>query len=166
MQEQSEYVTYSVHTGVHKDVVIQVSYCPDNETVLSCSNDPNLTLVVRHTEGRREPYVFKVTRGIKCFHLERSLHLLVTGSNDGVVRIWNQVVTKQPIVSLYGHKAAVVDVRVIKHMSMIVSLSKEGVVKVWDINDQYCQMTLPIDFPMFKVTKFYFFKIKIFIKKK
>ena len=62
LQEQTEYVTYSVQTKVHNDVVVQIAYCPDNETVLSCSNDPNLTLVVRHIEGRRTPYVFKVSR--------------------------------------------------------------------------------------------------------
>lgn len=101
------------------------------------------------------------SQGIKCFHLERSMHLIVTGSNDCVVRIWNQVVTKQPVVSLYGHKAPIMDVRVIKYMSAIISFSKEGVVKVWDVHDQYCQMTLPIDFPVFAVINFSLFLMSL-----
>lgn len=80
------------------------------------------------------------------------MHLVATGSNDFVVRIWNEVVSKQPVISLYGHKAPIVDVRIIKYMSAVISLSREGVVKVWDVNDYYCQMTLPIQFPILKVS--------------
>ncbi|KAL0278187.1 UNVERIFIED_CONTAM: hypothetical protein PYX00_000083 [Menopon gallinae] len=104
-----------------------------------------------HIDGRRQPYVFKVTRGIRCFHYERSMHIVATGSNDFVVRIWNEVVSKQPVISLYGHRAPVVDVCIVKYMSAVISLSREGVVKVWDVNDYYCQMTLPLQFPILKV---------------
>jgi WD40 repeat protein len=90
-------------------------------------------------------------QGLKCFHLDRGLSILVTGSDDGVVRVWNPVVTKKPIVSLYGHKTDLIDVRILRHMGVIVSFSSDGVVKVWDINDSCCQMTLPIPFPPYQV---------------
>jgi WD40 repeat protein len=55
------------------------------------------------------------------------MRLLVTGSNDCVVRLWNPVVTKQPLVSLFGHKTAVVDVLALRHLQAIVSCSQDGV---------------------------------------
>lgn len=55
------------------------------------------------------------------------MRLLATGSNDCVVRLWNPVVTKQPLVSLFGHKTAVVDVLILRHLLAVVSCSKDGV---------------------------------------
>jgi WD40 repeat protein len=75
---------------------------------------------------RRSVFVF-LPQGIRCFHLERSSRMLATGSNDHVVRLWNPVVTKQPLVSLFGHKAAIVDVVVLRHLKAVVSCSQDGV---------------------------------------
>lgn len=86
--------------------------------------------------------------------MEKCLHIIVTGSKDGLVRVWNQVVTKQPVVSLHGHREPVVDVRVLKHMSVIISLSEKGIVKIWNLGDYYCQMSLQLNFPIFKVILF------------
>jgi hypothetical protein len=55
------------------------------------------------------------------------MQLLATGSNDCVVRLWNPVVTKQPLVSLFGHKTAVVDVLILRHLKAVVSFSQGGV---------------------------------------
>lgn len=65
MQEiecQGEWVTVSVDSNVHSDAVRQVAYFPDNETVVSCSQDPLATLVIRHLTGRKAPYIFKLSR--------------------------------------------------------------------------------------------------------
>ncbi|XP_068083456.1 uncharacterized protein [Anabrus simplex] len=149
LETQPEWVSVSVDHNVHADAVRQISYCPDNDTIVSSSQDPITTLVVRHAFGRRTPYIFKLTRGVRCFHLERTLKLLATGSNDGVVRLWNPVVTKHPVVSLFGHKKAIVDVLILNHISAIISLSADGVLKAWDIDDQCCTQTLQLGFPSF-----------------
>ncbi|GLG97054.1 Uncharacterized protein GBIM_03897, partial [Gryllus bimaculatus] len=62
LDEQPEWVTVSVEASVHADAVRQVAYCADNDTVVSCSADPNATIVVRHLAARRAPYVFRLAR--------------------------------------------------------------------------------------------------------
>lgn len=70
-------------------------------------------------------------QGVRCFHLDRELKLLATGSTDNIVRMWNPVVTKSPIATLYGHKAAVVDVRILKHLNTALSISCDGVSNIF-----------------------------------
>jgi hypothetical protein len=62
LDQQSDYVRATVDVGVHGDIVRQVAYFPDNETVVSCSQDPLATLVIRHVAARRTPYIFRLAR--------------------------------------------------------------------------------------------------------
>ncbi|XP_075215263.1 cilia- and flagella-associated protein 337-like [Lycorma delicatula] len=151
LEGQDEWVTISVDHSVHKAGVHQIEYIKDNNTVISSSNDPNATIVIRHFIGRRVPYIFKLTRGVRCFYLDCGLKLLATGSTDNIVRLWNPVVTKSPVGSLYGHKAAVVDVRILRSYNSALSVSSDGVLKVWDIEDHFCLQTIILNIPVFSV---------------
>lgn len=62
LDQQSDYVRATVDVRVHGDVVRQVAYFPHNETVVSCSQDPSATLVIRHVAARRTPYIFRLAR--------------------------------------------------------------------------------------------------------
>lgn len=62
LENQVDWVTISIENGVHKDEVIKVEYFSDNNTIVSCSNDPATTLIIRYLAGRRAPYIFKLTR--------------------------------------------------------------------------------------------------------
>nr|CAD7417175.1 unnamed protein product [Timema poppensis] len=145
LESQGEWVTLNVSHAVHPEAVRRISYCADSETVVSCSQDANTAVVVRHVTGRKSPYVFKVARGVRCFHMDRTLRLLVTGSNDCLVRLWNPVVTNRPVACLYGHKMAVEDVLIMRHANSVISCARDGVLKVWDITDQVCLQTLPLN---------------------
>nr|CAD7445751.1 unnamed protein product [Timema bartmani] len=145
LENQGEWVTLSVNHAVHSEAVRRISYCADSETVVSCSQDANTAVMVRHVSGRKSSYVFKVARGVRCFHMDRTLRLLVTGSNDCLVRLWNPVVTSRPVVCLYGHKMAVEDVLIMRHANSVISCARDGVLKVWDITDQVCLQTLPLN---------------------
>uniref|UniRef100_A0A1B6KVY1 Uncharacterized protein n=1 Tax=Graphocephala atropunctata TaxID=36148 RepID=A0A1B6KVY1_9HEMI len=148
LEKQADWVSVSIEHGVHKDEVLKVEYFSDNNSVVSCSTDPNTTLIIRYLAGRRAPYIFRMSRGVRCFHLDRSLKLLVTGSKDSIIRMWNPVLTKKPVASLFGHKTCVVDVRILKHLGVIISMSKDAAVKVWDLQDQTCVQSLPTLFPV------------------
>ncbi|XP_054279138.1 uncharacterized protein LOC128997523 [Macrosteles quadrilineatus] len=87
--------------------------------------------------------------GVRCFHLDRFLKLLVTGGQDGILRLWNPVITYRPTVSLFGHKSCIIDVRALKHLRVILSMSKDAVLKVWDIEEQSCLQSLSTLFPVF-----------------
>ncbi|KAJ9586433.1 hypothetical protein L9F63_019915, partial [Diploptera punctata] len=65
LDQQSDYIEVSVDVGVHKDSVRRVAYFPDNETVVSCSQDTSATLVIRHVTARKAPYIFKLARVIQ-----------------------------------------------------------------------------------------------------
>ncbi|XP_021914629.1 WD repeat-containing protein on Y chromosome-like isoform X2 [Zootermopsis nevadensis] len=151
LNQQTDYVNVTVDVGVHGDAVRQLAHFPDNDTVVSCSHDPFATLVIRHVAARKTPYIFRLSRGVRCFHLERCMRLLATGSDDNATRLWNPVVTKQPLVTLFGHKTAVVDVLILRHLRAVVSYSQDGVLKVWDTEDHCCLQTLRISFPSFSV---------------
>ncbi|XP_049816035.1 uncharacterized protein LOC126263083 [Schistocerca nitens] len=148
LEQQTEWVSVRVDEGVHAGAVRQLAYCPDNDTLVSCSHDPAATVVIRHAPARRAPYIFRLARGVRCFHLERRLKLLATGSSDCVVRLWNPVVTNQPTASLFGHAAAVVDVLVMPDMDVVFSCSTDGVVKAWDVWDQCCVQTVSVRGPL------------------
>ncbi|PSN42607.1 hypothetical protein C0J52_19720 [Blattella germanica] len=64
LEQQTDYVQISTDKGVHADCVRQVAYYPDNETVVSCSQDPATTLVIRHVAARKAPYIFKLSRTV------------------------------------------------------------------------------------------------------
>lgn len=68
-----------------------------------------------------------------------------------MVRLWNPVVTQRPLVSLYGHKSAVMDVRILRFIGAVLSLEADGIIKMWDVRDECCMMTLPLNFPVFQI---------------
>ena len=84
-------------------------------------------------------------------HFIISLSLVVTGSNDKIVRVWNPVVTTKPISLLSGHKSGLNDVKIRADKRLIFSYDKTAVLKVWDIDIGYCLQTLPLRFPRLEV---------------
>jgi WD40 repeat protein len=68
--------------------------------------------------------------------------VLATGSSDRVVRLWNPVVTRLPLMSLFGHKAPVVDVLIMRHLNAVVSFAEDGV-SVLDFGERNCEKCTP-----------------------
>ncbi|XP_030007934.1 WD repeat-containing protein on Y chromosome-like [Sphaeramia orbicularis] len=85
--------------------------------------------------------VFSVYKGVKTFDLCRKHSLLVTGGMDGLVRLWNPCFSGKPIGILKGHPAPIVYICISSEDSRIFSVSIDGTVKIWDIQDQCCLFT-------------------------
>lgn len=66
-------------------------------------------------------------QGAKCFDYDASLQLLVTGGCDRAVRLWTRYVTTRPVVTLPGHKAAILDVAIYQPVGQIFSYSRDAV---------------------------------------
>ena len=66
-------------------------------------------------------------QGVECFAYSKPLNLLVTGSSDHIVRVWNPYVTSRPVAMLTGHAVGVVDVAIHEPLSLILSYSKDAV---------------------------------------
>ena len=64
-------------------------------SVITISRDQSASLVIRQVHNKFESYIFKLGWGVRCFDYKDAprLHLVVTGSNDKIVRLWNPVVT-------------------------------------------------------------------------
>ncbi|XP_035828989.1 WD repeat-containing protein on Y chromosome [Aplysia californica] len=92
-------------------------------------------------------FVFSIFQGIECFDHNKNLNLLVTGSGDHVVRLWNPYVTNKAIAILPGHATGVVGVAIHEGFRQVFSYSKDAVIKVWDVKEHTCLQTIVLKFP-------------------
>ena len=70
-----------------------------------------------------------------CFDFNHSLDLLVTGSLDHMVCIWNPYVPSKPVATLAGHSTTILGVVIAKEHNLVFSLSKDLVCLE---NDSHC----------------------------
>lgn len=80
----------------------------------------------------------RTLQGIGCFAFEEEAHVLVTGSPDGTVRVWNPFVPARPAVVFSGHRAGVTALVLQNKGQTIYSLARDRVIKVWDVQGQVC----------------------------
>ncbi|XP_023321349.1 uncharacterized protein LOC111696058 [Eurytemora carolleeae] len=67
------------------------------------------------------------------------------------VRLWNPVVTSRATSVLSGHKAGIIDLRLRVERKLLLSYSKDAVLKLWDLNNAVIIQTLSLHFPAFSV---------------
>ncbi|KAJ8930203.1 hypothetical protein NQ314_017021 [Rhamnusium bicolor] len=128
LPNEKEYVIIKYHGRIHKNNVKQIKYCAKNNSVFTCSRDSDASVVQRHIFNKRKQYIFKMKRGASCFAICSTLKLLITGSDDGTIRIWNSVVVSKPIAVLLGHQSDIVDIQIMENQQMLLSCSADGVI--------------------------------------
>ena len=72
-------------------------------------------------------------QGVQCFDLSKALNILVTGSLDHRVRVWNPYVPAKPTAVLDGHTMGIVDVILHEKLGLIISLAKDNVSYIYVI---------------------------------
>eukprot|EP00736_Rhodelphis_marinus_P001117 Rmarinus@m.13474 len=83
----------------------------------------------------------KHVKGINSFAHSPTWSLLVTGSVDRTVRLWNMYV-RECVGVVSGHLSAVVAVEISDMYNHIVSLSLDKMIRVWDIRTMGCFQVL------------------------
>ena len=153
MSRHSDFATIMHAPNLHKDAIKGVKYLAHNNTVITVSRDSSASVLIRHIFGKLDSYIFKLGWGVLCFDhkIANSLHVLVTGSNDKIVRIWNPVVPSRPRAVLTGHRSGINDVKILMARKLVFSYDTSAVVKVWHIDQSHCLQTLSFSFPSFKV---------------
>ena len=68
-----------------------------------------------------------IFQGVECFDHNKNLNILVTGSLDHYIRMWNPYVTSKPIAFLVGHSTGVIGVAIHEGFRQIFSYSKDAV---------------------------------------
>ena len=149
----SEFVRITHEPYIHNDGILGVRYLPSNKTVITISRDPTASLMIRQVSDKFESYVFKLSWGVRCFDYKDcwGVKMIVTASNDKIVRTWNPVVSSNPTALLVGHKAGINDLKIHAERKFVFSYDKNAVLKVWDLNSNVCLQTLHLDFPSFSV---------------
>ncbi|KAL0811050.1 hypothetical protein ABMA28_010330 [Loxostege sticticalis] len=136
---------------VHSRTVRRVAYTRDGDIVMSCSHDSTVSVRSRHVPGKLDDYVFKVQRGVTCFHVISSLHLLATGSCDGIVRLW-ETTQSAPFAALTAPtQAAVLDVAVIASEEIVLAYCNNCTVHIWDMYEECLLQSIKLRFPFLGV---------------
>ncbi|XP_060601618.1 WD repeat-containing protein on Y chromosome-like isoform X3 [Ruditapes philippinarum] len=86
--------------------------------------------------------VFRVYKGVKCFDFSKDKNIIVTGGMDRIVRLWNPYVSGKPTAMLRGHSAPIFFIFVAEEENRIFSISTDKCIKVWDIQDHTCLLTI------------------------
>nr|XP_033806006.1 WD repeat-containing protein on Y chromosome-like [Geotrypetes seraphini] len=94
----------------------------------------------RRPEGNQT--VFQVFKGVKTFAFCKKNSLIVTGGVDRIVRMWNLYVPGRPTGVLRGHTAPLFYVEISAEDQKIFSVSTDNTVKVWDLQDHSCLLTI------------------------
>ena len=68
-----------------------------------------------------------IFQGVECFDYNKKLNILVTGSLDHAIRLWNPYVTSKPIATLQGHATGVIGVKIHEALMQVFSYSKDAV---------------------------------------
>ncbi|XP_062601746.1 WD repeat-containing protein on Y chromosome-like isoform X1 [Saccostrea cucullata] len=131
------------------DIVKQVMYLPDNDYIISSTSSAQQSLVISPADRKefKKSYVFNIDKGIESFDHNKNLNIMVTGSLDHMVRIWNPYVTSKPMAVLQGHATGVIGVKIHEGLVQVFSYSKDAVIKVWDIKEHSCLQTVVLKFP-------------------
>ena len=66
-------------------------------------------------------------QGVLCFDYCHNVDLLVTGSMDHLVRVWNPYVPSKPVAQLFKHSTAVLSVIIASDTGLIFSFSQDSV---------------------------------------
>ncbi|ELU12211.1 hypothetical protein CAPTEDRAFT_212397, partial [Capitella teleta] len=103
---------------------------------------PNLNWMQPKVRLEADQSIFKVYKGVKCFDFSKDKNIIVTGGMDRIVRMFNPYVSGKPTGMLRGHNAPIFFLFVAEEENRIFSISTDKCVKIWDIQDQNCLLTI------------------------
>ncbi|CAI8056287.1 WD repeat-containing protein on Y chromosome [Geodia barretti] len=152
---------------LHSSWVTELHYFPKLLMFGSCSLDPSASFVLgvlspstevdsylRQTSSatrgakrsllpaRRfmscDQRVFRMAKGVSSADYCSRHNVLVTGSADRFVRVWNPFMTSKPVGTLEGHTAPVFFVKADSANSRLFSIGNDNTIMVWDILEFTC----------------------------
>ncbi|KAK7469672.1 hypothetical protein BaRGS_00036301, partial [Batillaria attramentaria] len=147
LPQHSKWVHHTLLADIHADIIRQVRYMPENDAIISSSASSKNSLIICDTQRLKKSYVFRIEKGVESFDHNKNLNILVTGSADHLVRVWNPYVTNKPVAILSGHATGVIGVSIHEGFMQVFSYSKDAVIKVWDIKEHTCLQTVILKFP-------------------
>ncbi|XP_063861333.1 uncharacterized protein LOC135101369 isoform X1 [Scylla paramamosain] len=132
---------------MHKSGVRGVDYNPVTSTLVSCSGDPRGSLVVWGPDHATKTYSFSMPKGVRVFAVEWTLHILVTGSSDGRLRVWNPYVPEAALAVLPPSPAPPAAILICPLRRVIITCDADVIVRVYGVEGARCVQTVILSFP-------------------
>ncbi|XP_071319390.1 cilia- and flagella-associated protein 337 isoform X1 [Trachinotus anak] len=145
--EHSNMVSYRYISNIHQEPINRVMFEASTNVIMTSSESDTTSVVFLNVTLKREPYIWKMNQGAKCFDYNECLQLMVTGGCDRAVRLWTRFVTTRPVATLLGHRATILDVAIYQPVGQIFSYSRDAELKVWDISTHHCLKSVRLQFP-------------------
>lgn len=60
LSHEKDYVIFKDHGRAHSKCIEMLEYSSENDAIITCSKDPEVSVTIRPTKLKREPYVFKM----------------------------------------------------------------------------------------------------------
>ncbi|XP_071546087.1 uncharacterized protein [Panulirus ornatus] len=135
--------------GVHGSCVRRLHYQPSSSIMVSCSGDPRTSLVLWAPDHATKTYTFSIPRGVRLFAVDWTLHVLVTGSSDGRIRVWNPYVPEAALATLppAPGRAPPADLLICPRRPAILTCDADAVVRVYGLEGGRCLQTIALSFP-------------------
>ncbi|KPJ04327.1 hypothetical protein RR46_00641 [Papilio xuthus] len=131
----------------HSRAVRRLACERDGRRFVSCSQDAEASLRLRHSSPHLDDYIAKVQRGVSCFHVSWSQRLVAGGGADGVLRLW-QMAPPVPLARLsLPAPPPLVDVAIIAHLEIVIGFHNNCTLNLWDLREETLLQTIKIKFP-------------------
>ncbi|XP_068217098.1 uncharacterized protein [Palaemon carinicauda] len=134
---------------LHNASIRQISYHPPSSSLVSCSSDPKASLVIRAPDHNTKTYTFVIPKGVRAFATEWQLHIVVTGSSDGRLRVWNPYLPAAPLSVLppSPNRAPPAAVLIWSQKRVIITCDADCVVRFYGLEGGRCIQTIQLKFP-------------------
>ncbi|KAK2820770.1 hypothetical protein Q5P01_023729 [Channa striata] len=119
LSEHSDMVTYRHIPNVHQKPITRVMFEPSSNVIMTSSESSTTSVVFMTVTLKREPYIWKIREGAKCFDY----------------------------TTLPGHRATILDVAIYQPVRQIFSYSRDAELRVWDISTHHCLKIVHLQFP-------------------
>ena len=120
------------HRKIHMEMVIDVRYFGTIASFISIANNLHTPMRMGDIEGK-QIYTFESSCGISSFDFYPKTSIIVTGSKDAEVRIWNPHNTRKPQMILRGHTSPIMLVQVDRQHEKIVTVSVDREIIIFDM---------------------------------
>ncbi|XP_060707433.1 WD repeat-containing protein on Y chromosome-like [Hemiscyllium ocellatum] len=112
------------------------------DEVYNKDRHPQTGVTVLQRRQSCDEAIFLISKGAKTFDFCKEKNVLVTGGLDRIIRMWNPNFTGRPIGRLTGHNSPIIFLSIAAGDRRIFSISVDKIIKVWDIEDQMCLITV------------------------
>ncbi|XP_066950686.1 uncharacterized protein [Macrobrachium rosenbergii] len=135
--------------NLHNGSIRQITYHPASSSLVSCSSDPKASLVIRAPDHNTKTYTFVIPKGVRSFAAEWQLHIVVTGSSDGRLRVWNPYLPAAPLSVLppSPSRAPPAAVLIWSPKRIIITCDADSVLRFYGLEGGRCLQTVKLKFP-------------------